>query len=127
MSRKIIQRAFGGDMAAGGIIELPFTPGWDLAGTVEAIGTNVNHIEPGQRVLGLARFPGTEAHAPSALVCPPRARRATWRPMRPVPPTSNTESGWLFTAHPSVSARGRRAGRKSGRRCRRRRSGCRYR
>jgi NADPH:quinone reductase-like Zn-dependent oxidoreductase len=47
----------GGGMAAAGIITLPFTPGWDLAGTVEAVGNQVNSLSPGDRVFGMARFP----------------------------------------------------------------------
>ncbi|MCA1188498.1 NADP-dependent oxidoreductase [Saccharopolyspora sp. 6T] len=47
----------GDGMAAAGIIELPFTPGWDVAGTVAAVGADVTGLELGQRVLGLARFP----------------------------------------------------------------------
>ncbi|MBM7368397.1 NADP-dependent oxidoreductase [Gordonia hydrophobica] len=47
----------GGGMAAAGIITLPYTPGWDVAGIVEAVGSAVAGLSPGQRVLGLARFP----------------------------------------------------------------------
>lgn len=47
----------GGGMAAAGIITLPFTPGWDVAGTVAATGAEVTGLAVGQRVLGLARFP----------------------------------------------------------------------
>lgn len=47
----------GGGMAAAGVITLPFTPGWDVAGTVEALGSSVTGLTVGKRVLGLARFP----------------------------------------------------------------------
>lgn len=47
----------GGGMAAAGIITTPFTPGWDVAGTVEAVGSDVVGLVPGQRVLGLVAFP----------------------------------------------------------------------
>lgn len=47
----------GGAMAAAGLITLPFTPGWDLAGTVEAIGSRVTALNVGDRVYGMARFP----------------------------------------------------------------------
>lgn len=59
----------GGGMAAVGIITLPFTPGWDVAGTVEAMGSEVNGLVVGQRVLGLARFPQEgAAYAEHAIV-----------------------------------------------------------
>lgn len=47
----------GGGMAAAGVVDVPFTPGWDVAGTVEAVGAEVTALQVGQRVLGLARFP----------------------------------------------------------------------
>lgn len=34
---------------------LPLIPGWDLAGTVEAVGPAVTTVEPGQQVIGYAR------------------------------------------------------------------------
>lgn len=59
----------GGGMAAGGIITLPFAPGWDVAGTVEATGSAVTGLAVGQRVLGLARFPREgAAYAEYAIV-----------------------------------------------------------
>lgn len=59
----------GGGMAAVGIITLPFTPGWDLAGTVEGIGRDVRTLRPGQRVYGMARFPQAgRAYAERAIV-----------------------------------------------------------
>lgn len=47
----------GGGMAAAGVISTPFTPGWDIAGTVAAIGPAVTELTVGQRVMGLVRFP----------------------------------------------------------------------
>ncbi|WP_336697753.1 NADP-dependent oxidoreductase [Curtobacterium sp. USHLN213] len=47
----------GGGMAAAGIISTPYTPGWDVSGTVEAIGTAVDDLARGDRVLGLVGFP----------------------------------------------------------------------
>ncbi|MGW0039322.1 NADP-dependent oxidoreductase [Gordonia sp. NPDC003376] len=59
----------GGGMAAAGIITVPFTPGWDLAGTVDAVGADVTGLAPGQRVLGLAGFPHEGgAYAQHAIV-----------------------------------------------------------
>ncbi|UVY85575.1 NADP-dependent oxidoreductase [Brachybacterium sp. NBEC-018] len=47
----------GGGMAAAGLVTLPAVPGWDLAGVVEAVAEVVQDLAPGDRVLGLARFP----------------------------------------------------------------------
>jgi NADPH:quinone reductase-like Zn-dependent oxidoreductase len=63
----------GGGMAAAGIVRLPFTPGWDLAGTIEAVGSDVHdltsQLSVGQRVFGLARFPTAgNAYTQHALV-----------------------------------------------------------
>ena len=59
----------GGGMAAAGNVKLPLTPGWDLAGTVEAVGTAVEDLGPGQRVYGMARFPKAgNAYAQYAVV-----------------------------------------------------------
>lgn len=47
----------GGGMAAAGVVKLPYTPGWDVAGTVEAVGSEVSGLTQGQRVCGMVRFP----------------------------------------------------------------------
>lgn len=36
--------------AYGALVQLPYTPGSDAAGTVEAVGTGVRHVKPGERV-----------------------------------------------------------------------------
>jgi len=57
----------GGGVA--GLLTLPFTPGWDLAGTVEAVGSQVTALSAGDRVFGMARFPGVgAAYAQHAVV-----------------------------------------------------------
>ena len=33
--------------------ELPFTPGSDIAGVVKAVGEGINHVKPGEEVLGM--------------------------------------------------------------------------
>lgn len=59
----------GGGMAAAGNIRLPYTLGWDVAGTVEAVGADVTGLEVGMRVLGLAQFPREGgAYAQHAIV-----------------------------------------------------------
>jgi NADPH2:quinone reductase len=59
----------GGAMAAAGLITLPFTPGWDLSGAVEAVGGQVNTLNVGDRVFGMARFPHEgAAYAQHAIV-----------------------------------------------------------
>lgn len=60
----------GGGMAATGAITLPFTPGWDVAGTVRAVGAGATGLAPGQRVLGLARFPREGAAYAERVIVP---------------------------------------------------------
>ncbi|QKW05415.1 NADP-dependent oxidoreductase [Streptomyces sp. NA04227] len=38
-------------------MELPFVPGWDVAGVVDAVGYGVTRHSAGDRLFGLARFP----------------------------------------------------------------------
>ncbi|ESS05899.1 MAG: NADPH:quinone reductase related Zn-dependent oxidoreductase [uncultured archaeon A07HB70] len=38
--------------------ELPWTPGWDVSGVVESVGTDVSRFDPGDAVCGMARLPG---------------------------------------------------------------------
>lgn len=60
----------GGGMAAAGVITLPYTPGWDVAGTVEGVGADVEGLGVGQRVLGLARFPHEGATYAEYVIVP---------------------------------------------------------
>ncbi len=46
-----------GGGAAPFIGELPFIPGWELSGTVDAVAEDVTTLKVGDRVLGLLRFP----------------------------------------------------------------------
>ena len=67
----------GGGMAAAGIVSLPLIPGWDLAGTVEAVGSDVHEFVPGQRVFGMARFPQAGSAYAEHAVVPARDLLAT--------------------------------------------------
>ncbi len=66
--------------------QLPFTPGTDAAGTIDAVGAGVEHLIPGQRVYvaGLGfRHTGTYAEC---VLCDPAA-------VRPLPPTISFAAG----------------------------------
>lgn len=60
----------GGGMAAAGVVKLPYTPGWDVAGTVEAVGAAVSDLTPGQRVCGMVRFPAPGSTYAEYVVVP---------------------------------------------------------
>ena len=44
-------------------LEPPFTPGMDMAGTVDAVGEDVDNVKPGDAVAGGARFGGFAEYA----------------------------------------------------------------
>ena len=52
--------------------ELPFTPGWDVAGVIEEVGFGVTIFEPGDRVFGMVRFPHEGAAYAEYLTVPSR-------------------------------------------------------
>ncbi len=57
--------------AGNGILRtLPFTPGWDVSGVVEAVGLGVTRFQPGDEVFGMPWFP-REAGAYAEYVTAP--------------------------------------------------------
>ena len=42
------------------LLKLPLTPGWDAAGIVESVGSEVTGFEPGDAVYGVPNFPGQQ-------------------------------------------------------------------
>jgi NADPH2:quinone reductase len=64
-----------GGGAAPFIGDLPFVPGWEFSGIVEQVGDNVTHLQTGDAVFGMIRFPapaGCYAEyiaAPASEVC----------------------------------------------------------
>jgi NADPH2:quinone reductase len=52
--------------------ELPFSPGSELAGIVDAVGTGVTHLKPGDRVIANGTHGAFASHArmPAAMVMP---------------------------------------------------------
>lgn len=52
-------------------IDLPWIPGWDIAGVVDEVGTDVSEFEPGDEVYGVLPFPGDGgAYAEAVAVSP---------------------------------------------------------
>lgn len=51
---------------------LPFTPGLEVAGEVITVGAGVEHVKPGDRVIGICNYGGfaEEANIPAPLVIP---------------------------------------------------------
>ncbi|WP_327188326.1 NADP-dependent oxidoreductase [Streptomyces sp. NBC_01334] len=54
----------------GGLGDLPFSVGWDVSGTVAAVGAGVTRFRPGDEVFGMPRFPA-EAGAYAEFVTAP--------------------------------------------------------
>jgi NADPH:quinone reductase-like Zn-dependent oxidoreductase len=52
--------------------EPPFTVGWDVAGVVEEVGAGVTRFVPGERVLGMPRFPREAAAYAEHATAPSR-------------------------------------------------------
>jgi NADPH:quinone reductase-like Zn-dependent oxidoreductase len=59
--------------ARGGFLgDPPFTVGWDVAGVVEEVGRGVTRFAPGDRVLGMPRFPREAAAYAEYVTAPSR-------------------------------------------------------
>ncbi|MFE9427889.1 NADP-dependent oxidoreductase [Kitasatospora sp. NPDC006697] len=52
--------------------EPPYTLGWDVAGTVEAVGFGVTTLRPGDEVLGMPRFPALAGGFAEYVTAPSR-------------------------------------------------------
>ena len=80
---------------------LPYTLGWDLAGSVVALGAGVTQFAPGEAVYGMPRFPG-EARAYSEYATAPvsdlarKPERLTYEQAAAVPMAALTAWQALF-------------------------------
>lgn len=57
----------GGTAAMRAMLQLPLIPGWDLAGIVEEIGSDVHNFQKGDAVYGTPNFPGNGSYAEYAV------------------------------------------------------------
>lgn len=48
-------------------VKLPVTLGWDMAGIIEAVGSNVSSLKKGDEVYGVPNFPGDGSYAEYAV------------------------------------------------------------
>ncbi|WP_431038981.1 NADP-dependent oxidoreductase [Streptomyces sp. P6-2-1] len=58
--------------AAASLASPPLVPGWDVAGTVEEVGTGVTLYKPGDAVLGMPWFPRTAGACAEYVTAPAR-------------------------------------------------------
>lgn len=59
-----------GGGASSFIEALPFCPGWEFAGRVEALGDGVNNVRQGDEVMGFIRFPQPAGCYAEYLIAP---------------------------------------------------------
>ncbi|KAA0873736.1 NADP-dependent oxidoreductase [Nitrincola tapanii] len=71
-------KTVSGGGACGFIEQLPYIPGWEFSGIIEACGEGVENWQPGQAVLGFIRFPHP-ANCYAEYLCAP-ADEITLRP-----------------------------------------------
>ena len=67
----------GGNEQMRAFLTLPMTLGWDAAGVVEAVGSDVTDFKPGDAVYGEPNFPGNGSYAE---YCAAKASRFAHKP-----------------------------------------------
>ncbi len=61
-------------------IDLPWIPGWDIAGVVDEVGTDVSGIDPGDEVYGILPFPGDGGAYAEAVTISPTEGKLSQKP-----------------------------------------------
>ncbi|MFH5843403.1 NADP-dependent oxidoreductase [Haladaptatus sp. CMAA 1909] len=61
-------------------IDLPWIPGWDIAGVVDEVGTDESEFEPGDEVYGILPFPGDGGAYAEAVTVSPTEGKLSQKP-----------------------------------------------